>query len=421
MARHSKSISITRVVQTLDSIGVIGLCKAPLRTEFSGSPRGFSLPKRLILTPVKISFLSAFNPYRGGISQFSEALFHELDKEHQCKAWTFTRQYPGVLFPGKTQFDDSVKGESHAARSLDSIMPASWKKTGRLVNLYKPDWHVNHFWMPFFGPAFGRASKVIRPYSKVATIVHNLVPHEGRAFDKQLSMKLLRQSQAFITMSSAVTRDVQQFMPDTPVLELYHPLYEHFGPKADAVASRENLGLPKDAKVLLFFGFIRDYKGLDVLLDAFGRLGDDYWLVIAGESYGSFNDYQASINKLPNRDKVIVHQRYIAEDEVRGYWAAADLAVLPYKSATQSGITSIAFHFDTPVCVTDVGGLKETVEEGETGVVAVEPDGYSVSLAVERFFGEYEDVDFEANISSLKERLSWSNYARQLIQFLEDN
>lgn len=373
--------------------------------------------QKAIFAFVKISFLSAFNPYRGGISQFSEAVFEACSAEHECRAWTFIRQYPRLLFPGKTQFDDSVRGASHAARTMDTITPTSWKKTGKQIKEFHPDWHINHFWMPFFGPATGRVSKGVRPDSKVATIVHNLMPHEGRAFDRQLTMRMVRESDAFITMSSAVTSDLWHLKPEAKVLELFHPLYTHFGEKVNKKESRENLGLPEGARVLLFFGFIRDYKGLDLLLDAFARLGDKYWLVIAGECYGSFSGYQNQIDNLPNKDRVIVRQDYIPEEDVAMYWAAADLAVLPYKSATQSGITSIAFHFDTPVCVTDVGGLKEVVTDGKTGVVAHEPSAFSVAQAVELFFEEYAAADIEGNIQSLKKELSWSNFSTKMIEF----
>lgn len=375
--------------------------------------------QKAIFATVKISFLSAFNPYRGGISQFSEAVCESCADDHDCRAWTFTRQYPEILFPGKTQFDDSVTGDAHASRTLDTINPTSWRKTGRLINEFHPDWHINHFWMPFFGPAMGRVSKVVRPNSKVATILHNLVPHEGRAFDKQLTMRVLRQSQAFVTMSSSVSDDLSRMMPNAPILQLFHPLYTHFGEHADPAVSRESIGVPKDAKVLLFFGFIRDYKGLDILLDAFARLGDEYWLVVAGECYGSFAPYQRQIDNLPNRERVLIHQDYIPEEDVAKYWAAADLAVLPYKSATQSGITSIAFHFDTPVCVTDVGGLKEIVEHGRTGVVANEPTPFSVSEAVELYFEKFASDEILANIRGLKDELSWRNFTNQMMSFLE--
>jgi len=314
---------------------------------------------------MRFTFLSAFPPYRGGIAQFSAALVRELRKEHAVEAFTFTRQYPDLLFPGTSQFDHGTVDDIRAKRVLDSINPLSWKRTARQMLETKPEVAVLRYWMPFFAPAMGKVAAHLRRHGvKVITIVDNALPHEPHFQDKPLTRWFLRKNDGFIAMTEAVNQDIRALWPQAEVKLMPHPLYDHFGAPMPQAEARNKIGLPSEARVLLFFGLIRDYKGLDLLIEAFGQLDERYHLVIAGEPYGDFGRYHQQIEASPMRGHIHVHTRFIADVEVPTFFGAADAVVLPYKSATQSGITAIAHHFGAPVIATDVGGLKEALNNG---------------------------------------------------------
>lgn len=372
---------------------------------------------------MKIAILSCFYPYRGGISQFNACLYDELSKEHVVKAFNFKRQYPEFLFPGKTQYvtadDEAVPVESESL--LDTANPFSYSRTYRAIRDWKPDLLIVRYWMSYFAPSLGYITRKMRKHCKVISILDNVVPHEPHFFDAPLTRYFLKGSTGCITLCEAVSKDLLALEPDAKFKVLQHPLYSHFGAKLDKADAIEKLGLKRGMKNILFFGLIRTYKGLDILLKAFGRLPEDYQLIIAGEPYGSFEPYLKIIEDLPNKQNVHTWLKYIKDSEVTDYFSAADLAVLPYRSATQSGISSVSYHFEVPMIVTDVGGLKETIGDTGTGIVSEEGTPEAIAKEITRYFADPDIKDrCITNIRQEKERLSWNRFALGLIDFTRE-
>ena len=369
---------------------------------------------------MKIAILSCFYPYRGGISQFNACLYDELSKEHVVKAFNFKRQYPEFLFPGKTQYvtpdDEAVPVESESL--LDTANPFSYGKTYRAIRDWKPDLLIVRYWMSYFAPSLGYITRKMKKHCKVISILDNVIPHEPHFFDAPLTKYFLKGSTGCMTLCEAVSKDLLDLKHDAVYKVQQHPLYSHFGEKLPRQEAEEKLGLKKGRKNILFFGLIRTYKGLDILLEAFGRLPEDYQLIIAGEPYGSFEKYRQIIDRLPNKDNVHSWLKYIKDSEVKDYFSAADLAVLPYRSATQSGISSVSYHFEVPMIVTDVGGLKETIGDRGTGIVASDGTPETIAEEIVRYFSTPElKARFIENIRLEKERLSWKSFAEGLIEF----
>ena len=372
---------------------------------------------------MKIAILSCFYPYRGGISQFNACLYGELSKEHIVKAFNFSRQYPEILFPGKTQYvtedDEAVPVESVSL--LDTANPFSYIKTYRAIREWNPDVLIVRYWMSYFAPSLGYITRKMRKHCKVISILDNVVPHEPHFFDAPLTRYFLKGSTGSVTLCEAVSKDLLALKPDADFAVIQHPLYSHFGEKKERVAAEAKLGLKSGKKNILFFGLIREYKGLDILLEAFRRLGDEYQLIIAGEPYGSFEKYQKIIDSLPEKDRVFMDLKYIKDSEVADYFSAADVAVLPYRSATQSGISSVSYHFEVPMIVTSVGGLKETIGDRGTGLVADSCTPEAIYEEIVKFFGDPEiNKECIRNIREEKERLSWKTFARKLTRFIEE-
>ncbi len=372
---------------------------------------------------MRIAILSCFYPYRGGISQFNASIFGELGKRHVVKAFNFKRQYPEFLFPGKTQYvtdtDSAVPVESVSL--LDTANPFSYARTAREIAAWKPDLLVMRYWMSWFAPSLGYvARRLKRKGCKVVSILDNVVPHEPHFFDKPFTRYFLSGQSGCVVMCEEVAKDLLEIRSDIPHTTLPHPLYTHFGEKMDRAEAERALGLESGKKTLLFFGLIRQYKGLDILLEAFRGLGDDYQLLIAGEPYGSFEPYRKIIDSLPGKDRIHLIPEYIPDYEVSKYFSAADVTVLPYRSATQSGISSISYHFEVPMIVTAVGGLTETVGGRGTGLVAPEATPECVLQEIRRYFGDPQvREDCIRNIRREKERLSWSTYCNGLVEFAQ--
>jgi glycosyltransferase involved in cell wall biosynthesis len=368
---------------------------------------------------VRIAFLSPFYPYRGGIAQPSALLYRELEKAHEVKAFTFTRQYPALLFPGSNQYVNEKDNADAipAVRCLDTINPLSWWRASDQINAFKPELFLSAFWMPFFAPSYGSVSKRVQKNAKVISLLHNVIPHEKRPGDIALLRYFLKQNHGFGVMSEAVKNDLLHLRPSAQYFFHELPLYDHFGKAVPPAIAKSVLGIPADKKILLFFGFIRDYKGLDLLLDALSKLDDSYVLVIAGEAYGNFDKYQKQIDELGIGSRIIKHIRYISDEEVSSFFCSADVCVLPYKSATQSGITSIAYHFNLPIIATDVGGLKEIIRHQSTGFIVEETNALSLTFSIRNYFSENLKDTFAHNIIQLKQKLSWKHYAAALIDF----
>lgn len=367
---------------------------------------------------MRLAFLSAFPPYRGGISQFSAALVRELRKTNEVAAFTFKRQYPGILFPGTSQYDRATPDDIGAKEVLDSIGPWSWGHTAKQLLATGPEVVVLRYWMPFFAPALGCvAGQLRRKGVKVLSIVDNALPHEPHFYDRPLTRWFLRRNDGLIAMAQAVKEDVLAMHPQAKVELLPHPLYDHFGTPVAKEEARRKLGLPGDTKVLLFFGLIRDYKGLDLLLQAFDALDGSFHLVVAGEPYGDFGKYRELIGANRNAERIHLHTRFIPDVEVPLFFGAADAVVLPYRSATQSGVTAIAYHFGLPVVATDVGGLRETLYDGRTGVLVPRPDADAIAEGISALFARDRHA-LAAQIALVREELSWPRFAARLVDFV---
>jgi glycosyltransferase involved in cell wall biosynthesis len=371
---------------------------------------------------MKVAFLSPFYPFRGGIAQFSANLYRAFEKkQHQVKACTFTRQYPDFLFPGKTQYvTDADKADPiPAERILDSINPVTWLTTARKINNFNPQILLTRFWIPFFGPSFGTVQYFVRKKgAKVIAIVDNAVPHEKRPGDIPFTKLFLNQTDGFVVMSKQVERDLLSLKPDAKYFFHPHPVYDHFGKPVSKQVALEQLQIPANKKVLLFFGLIRKYKGLDILLQALAKLPEEYFLVVAGEAYEDIVFYENIIKENYLENRVILVNRYILDDEVPLYFSAADVCVLPYRSATQSGITAVALHFGVPVIATDVGGLGEIINPYKIGLTVSEPEPSLFANAVESFFKD--PSEYGKNISVFKEKFSWENLAEEIVRFGEE-
>lgn len=371
---------------------------------------------------MKTAILSCFYPYRGGISQFNAGLHTQLSKTGTVRAFNFSRQYPDFLFPGKTQYvsadDEAAAIESD--RLLDSINPFSWRKTYKAIMAWKPELVVISYWMSFFAPSFGYVARRLRKYFPVVSVLHNVLPHERRFFDAPLTKYFLKGCDGHVVLNRESGRELQELLPGVKMAELFHPLYEHFGAGADKAAARKKLGLNPSLNTILFFGLIRDYKGLDILLEAFNELDEKYQLVVAGEPYGSFDKYRAIIDRSPAKERIHLFLHYIKDSEVKEYFSAADVAVLPYRSATQSGISATALNFGLPVIVTDVGGLRQSVGETGIGLVADRPEPSCIKAEIERFFADEGLRDgCRVSIAGEKERLSWQNFGRLFLDFTD--
>lgn len=366
---------------------------------------------------MRFAFLSAFPPYRGGIAQFSTALVKELRKDHPVRAFTFTRQYPDVLFPGTSQFDAGAADPVGAVRVLDTMGPWTWRRTADRMLADRPEVAVLRYWMPFFAPAMGAVAGHLRKRGvPVITIVDNALPHEPHFYDKPLTRWFLRRNNGLVAMTTAVQQDILALCPGARVRLMPHPLYDHFGVPLPRTDARRILGLPEEARILLFFGLIRAYKGLDLLLEAFAHLDGRYHLVIAGEPYGDFGAYQKQIDASPLKANIHLHARFIADGEVPAFFSAADAVVLPYRSATQSGITAVACHFGVPVVATDVGGLREALFNGRAGVLVHQVSAAAVADGIRRLF-EADPRSFGSGMAQLRDELSWARFAQGLVDF----
>lgn len=368
---------------------------------------------------MKFSFLSTFYPFRGGIAQFNALLYREIEKENEIEALTFKRQYPNFLFPGETQMvqEGDKVDEIQAKRLVDTINPLTWFKTRRYLKRSNPDVVLTKYWMTFFGPSLGLALRKLNKKTVRISILDNVIPHERRFFDGIANRIFLKNNDGFIVMSDKVLADLLKLKPEAKYLRVNHPLYNHFGAKIDQNEAKLKLGLDPSKKTLLFFGFIRAYKGLDLLLEAFDKLDDSYQLVVAGEIYGDFTPYQTIIDKIPNKNNIHLFNHYIQDDEVPLYYSAADVCILPYKSATQSGITSISYHFELPIIATDVGGLKETIYDGKTGLIVEKPEPGEIKTTIERYFSEGKQAEMQNHIREENKENSWPKFTEKLIDF----
>jgi len=372
---------------------------------------------------MNIAYLSTFYPFRGGIAQFNAKLFREFEKHHDITAWTFTRQYPNILFPGTSQFvtDDDNPDRINAHRILDTINPFTYWTSASRIAKSKPDLMITKFWMPFFGSSLGQVSRILKNKGvKNISILDNVKPHEKRPGDDWLINFFLKQNHGFIVMSEAVKNDLLEYKSDAKYKLVPHPLYDHFPSRISRQDACRMLNIDPQRKIILFFGFIRGYKGLDLLIEAMEHLPDDYLLLIAGEVYGSFDDYERQIREKNLFAKVKLFVRYISDNEVPNFFSAADVCVLPYKTATQSGIVGISYHYELPIIATDVGGLNEMIVPYGTGMMVRKPEQHLISAAIGDYFNMNLRPQFEENIRNYKKIANWEVLAAKILELYDE-
>lgn len=352
------------------------------------------------------------HPYRGGLSTFNERFARELANDNQVELCTFSLQYPGFLFPGQTQFTDEAKPtDLQINRSLNSINPLNWIVQGLKYRKKRPDLIIFRYWMPFFGPCFGTFARIVKGngHTRVVCIADNIIPHEKRIIDKPFNAWFLPCLDGAVTMSRKVLHDLDDLHFSKPHVFNPHPLYDNFGEPTDPAEARIRLGLDPNGKYMLFFGFIRQYKGLDLLLQALAEPGvkeTGAKLIVAGEFYEDPAPYQALIQAHGLQDQLILKTDFIPNAAVADYFSACDLVVQPYRSATQSGVSQVAYQFEKPMIVTNVGGLAEFVPHGEVGYVC-EPEPAAIASSILEFFNHTTAGQFSSGLKRMKQQFSW--------------
>ncbi|MCK9302938.1 MAG: glycosyltransferase [Bacteroidales bacterium] len=362
---------------------------------------------------MRIIIVGTAYPYRGGLSAFNERLAYQYLKEgHEVEIYTFSLQYPNFLFPGKTQYsDEQPPKDITISRKVNSVNPFNWIKVGNEIKKKKPDILITKFWIPYMSPCLGTIERIVRKNgrTKIISILDNIIPHEKRFGDKMLVKYFVRSTDGFIAMSKSVLNDLNLFDTKRPRIFCPHPLYDSFGTLISREEALKELNLDDKYRYVLFFGIIRAYKGLDLLLEAFAdeRLKSmDIKLIVAGEYYEDEDKYQEMLSSLDIKDKVIMKTEFIPDSKVNLYFSACDIVAQPYKTATQSGVTQIAYHFVKSMLVTNVGGLPEIVPNGKVGYV-VEKNPKKIADALIDFFSNNRMKDFEKNIVIEKEKYSW--------------
>jgi D-inositol-3-phosphate glycosyltransferase len=368
-----------------------------------------------------IKIIGPAYPYRGGIATFNERLAQEFASIcFDVDIETFIIQYPSFLFPGKTQYNDKPAPESlDIKRTINSVNPFNWLKVGRRIGRENPDLVIIRYWLPVLAPCLGTIASLIRrnKHTIIICLADNIIPHEHRLGDHSLTNYLMQRIDGLIAMSQSVLKDGNSFRKNLPQGFCPHPIFDNYGDKLSFEAAKERLKLDTNTRYLLFFGFIRDYKGLDLLVNAFAdeRLRKfPIKLLVAGEYYSSPEPYLKLIKDNNLENFIELRTDFIPDDQVNLYFSAADMVVQPYKSATQSGVTQIGYHFNKPMLVTNVGGLSEIIPDGKIGYV-VEPDSLEIANALVDFYENDRIAEFEANIVEEKKKFSWANMANTFL------
>jgi len=369
-----------------------------------------------------IVIIGPAHPLRGGLATYNERLARELMLKNQVTLLTFSLQYPNFLFPGQSQFSNDPKPEDLTIDiALNSINPINWFLVGRKYKKIKPDILIFRYWMPFFGPCFGTFARIVKSnhHTQIIAITDNIIPHEKRFFDTPFSKYFLPVLDGAVAMSRKVLGDLQNFPINKPVKKTgyhAHPLYDNFGRSVSKSEACESLGLDANKRYILFFGFIRNYKGLDLLLEAMALLPEalyDVNLLVAGEYYEDSAPYDEIIAQKQLENRVELHTKFIPNDAVRLYFSAADIIAQPYRNATQSGVSQVAYHFETPMIITNVGGLSELVPHGEAGWVC-EPTAESLAAAIVSMYEPKRLDHIRTSLKELKKQFSWPSMVKAL-------
>tara|TARA_B100001115_G_scaffold183782_1_gene183769 strand:+ start:1745 stop:2872 length:1128 start_codon:yes stop_codon:yes gene_type:complete len=370
------------------------------------------------VTQSKNIILGPAFPLRGGIANFNNALCKAFVAEGvDSKIYSFSLQYPSFLFPGKTQFEEGEQPQEFTIKTIiNSINPLNWWNVANEIRKENPDYIIIRFWLPFMGPCLGTIARLVKwgTNIQVLAITDNVIPHEKRIGDNLLTAYFVKSCDGFVTLSASVLDDLSEFTNCSNKLFIPHPIYDIFGEQVDKTISLKHLGLNPAEKHLLFFGFVRKYKGLDILLKALSdeRL-KDVKLIIAGEFYDDSKEYNDLITDLGIQNQVILKSDFIPSEEVKHYFCASDMIVQTYRTATQSGVTQIGYHFERPMLVTNVGGLAEIIPHEKVGyVTSVEPN--SVADAISDFYINNREEEFAANTKEEKKRFTWKSLVRAI-------
>jgi glycosyltransferase involved in cell wall biosynthesis len=380
--------------------------------------------------PKKVIIIGPAHPLRGGgITTFNHRLCKEfLDEGYDCSIFSFSLQYPSFLFPGTSQYTSEPAPEGLKIYSvINSIHPLNWIHNGNQIKNLRPDIVVVRYWLPFMGPALGTILRRIKKnkHTRIVAITDNVIPHEKRFGDIPFTRYFLKSCDAFITMSEKVMKDLKQFIGDKPAKLVPHPLYDNFGSPVPKAEARKKLGIEENIPLILFFGFIRKYKGLDILLRAMKILQatnsrlptPNYRLLIAGEFYEDKNQYNQLIDELGIKENLILRTDFIPDSEVKYYLSAADVVIQPYRNATQSGVTPLAYHFEKPMIVTNVGSLPDLVPHEKVGLVC-EPEPASIAAAIERYFQLGENY-FLPHLRNEKEKYGWGKLVEAIVEIVK--
>ncbi len=371
---------------------------------------------------MKVVILGSAHPLRGGLASYNERLAREFMRQgHSVQIYTFSLQYPEFLFPGKSQYSDQAAPDDlYIHVKVNSVNPLNWLKVGKEIAALNADLLIVKFWLPFMGPCLGTIARRVKKNGKtrVISILDNVIPHEKRPGDMALIRYFVNSVDGFIGMSDSVLKDLDRFDTTKPRAFSPHPLFDNFGESVNKVEAYEKLGLELSTEYMLFFGFIRDYKGLDLLLKAMAdeRIKQlNVKLIVAGEFYTDAKPYWDLITSLNIADRLILKTDFVSDDQVKYFFCAADLVVQPYKHATQSGVTQICYHFDRPMLVTNVGGLPEIVPHGKVGYV-VEPAPASIADAIVDFYGNHRELLYRDNIRLEKKKYAWSEMLKKIAE-----
>ncbi len=374
----------------------------------------------------KIVIIGPAHPLRGGLATYNERLAKEfISQGNTVSMYSFSLQYPGFLFPGTTQYTtDPAPANLDIHSVINSVNPLNWISIGNEIRKLQPDVIVVRYWLPFMGPCLGTILRIVKKnkHTKVVCIADNIIPHEAKPGDKIFTQFFVKPVNAFITMSGKVMEDLQLFAAAKPAKFVPHPIYDNFGEKMSKIEARTHLKILPEGRIVLFFGFIRKYKGLDVLLDAMKILQSEnaasaftpIKLLVAGEFYEDRKSYDDQIERLGIQNDLIMATNFIPDSEVKYYLCAADVVVQPYKSATQSGVTPLAYHFEKPMIVTNVGGLPSLVPDNKVGLVA-EPNAESIAQKIKQYF-EMGELYFLPHLLEEKKKYSWSKMTEAILE-----
>ena len=369
---------------------------------------------------LKIFIVGPAFPLRGGPAEFNQNLCLELIKAgHNAQIISYSLQYPNFLFPGSSQYEKSGTTPSGIKihTLINTINPFNWFKVAYFIKKEKPNFILFRYWLPFFGPSLGTIARLVKSKTKVLALTDNVIPHEKRFGDKIFTNYFINSCNGFIAMSKTVLADIEKFSSNKNKVYSPHPMYETYGNIVSKTEACNQLGLNPNNKYILFFGLIRHYKGLDILIDAFNKsnVSEDVCLLIAGEFYDTKETYLTQLQNSSKKNQIILHDKFIPNDLVRYYFCTSSLVAQTYRNATNSGVTMVGYYYNKPMLVTNVGGLKEIVPDNKCGFL-VENDIDKISEKINYYFQNSLEEEFTENVKIEKKKYEWKTFTQNLIE-----